>query len=57
VRQEVLDEHPEIADAIAPLIGSFDEEIIGDLNGKVDLDGEDITDVAIQYLKDQGLLE
>jgi osmoprotectant transport system substrate-binding protein len=57
VRQEILDEHPEIADAIAPLIGSFDEEVIGDLNGKVDLDGEDITDVAIQYLKDQGLLE
>src|SRR5699024_11093702 len=46
VRNEVLDEYPEIADAIEPLIGSFDEETIGNLNGKVDLDGEEIEDVA-----------
>ncbi|HLR62390.1 MAG TPA: glycine betaine ABC transporter substrate-binding protein [Lentibacillus sp.] len=57
VRNEVLDEYPEIADAIEPLIGSFDEETIGNLNGKVDLDGEEIEDVAKKYLEQQGLLE
>lgn len=57
IKQETLDEYPEIEDAIAPLIGSFDEEIIGELNGKVDLDGEEIEDVAIEYLKNQNLIE
>ena len=57
IRQETLDEYPEIEDAIAPLIGIFDEEIIGELNGKVDLDGEEIEDVAVDYLKSQNLLE
>ncbi|QKY69966.1 glycine betaine ABC transporter substrate-binding protein [Lentibacillus sp. CBA3610] len=57
VRNDVLDEHPGIADAIEPLIGSFDEETIGDLNGRVDLDGEEIEDVAQDYLEEQGLLE
>ena len=52
-----MDEYPEIEDAIAPLIGIFDEEIIGELNGKVDLDGEEIEDVAVDYLKSQNLLE
>lgn len=57
IRQETLDEYLEIEDAIAPLIGIFDEEIIGELNGKVDLDGEEIEDVAVDYLKSQNLLE
>lgn len=57
IKQETLDEYPEIEDAIAPLIGAFDEEIIGELNGKVDLDGEEIEDVAIDYLKEQNLIK
>ncbi|GGJ93485.1 glycine betaine/carnitine/choline-binding protein OpuCC [Lentibacillus kapialis] len=57
VRREVLDENPEIADAIEPLIGRFDEEIMGDLNGKVDLDGEEIEDVAKEYLEKEDLLK
>src|SRR5690625_1405891 len=57
IRQETLDDFPEIEDAIAPLIGHFDEGIIGELNGKVDLDGEEIEDVALEYLKSQNLIE
>lgn len=57
IKQETLDEYPEIEDAIAPLIGTFDEEIIGELNGKVDLDEEEIEDVAIDYLREQNLIE
>lgn len=57
IRQETLDKHPEIEEAIAPLIGLFDEEIMGALNGKVDLDGEEIEDVAIEFLKEQNLLD
>lgn len=57
IKKETLEEHPEIADIIAPLIDSFDEEIIGDLNGKVDLDEEDVKDVAHEYLINENLLE
>ncbi|VEF49527.1 glycine betaine/carnitine/choline ABC transporter osmoprotectant-binding protein [Bacillus freudenreichii] len=56
-RQEILDENPEIEEALAPLIGSIDEATIGELNGRVDIDGEEIEDVAIDYLKSQGLLK
>jgi len=57
IRQETLDENPEIEEAIEPLIGAFDEDLIGELNGKVDLDKEDIQEVAIDYLKSQDLIE
>jgi|SRR5690625_595352 len=57
IRQEVIDENPEVEDAIETLIGQFDEEIIGDLNGKVDLDKEEIEDVAHEYLKSEGFIE
>lgn len=57
VRQELLDEHPEIAELIQPLLGAFDETKIAMLSGKVDNDGEEIKDVAKQYLEDEGLLK
>lgn len=57
IRQEILDEHPEIEEIIAPLIDSFTEEIIGKLNGKVDLDEESIADVAHEYLKSENLID
>jgi len=57
VRQEVLDEHPEIEEAIEPLFGAFDEEAISILSGKVDNEGEQIEDVAREYLEEEGLLE
>jgi len=57
IRQEILDEYPEIEEAIGPLIDRFTEEDIGELNGKVDLDGENIADVAHEYLKSENLVE
>lgn len=57
VRQEVLEETPEIEDAIEPLFNSMDEEEIATLSGKVDNEGEEIKDVATEYLEDEDLLE
>lgn len=57
IRQEVLDKHPEIEEIIQPLLGAFDEQTIAALSGKVDNDGEEIKDVAKQYLEDAGLLK
>src|SRR5690625_486504 len=57
VREEVLDENPEIKEALEPLLDAFDEEEIAALSGKVDNDGEEVKDVAIEYLKENGLIE
>lgn len=57
VREEVLENEPGIEDAIEPLFGAFDEEQISILSGKVDNDGEQIEDVATEYLDEEGLLK
>lgn len=55
--QETIDEYPEIADAIEPLIGLIDEETMGTLNGEVDIHGKSVEEAAKDFLVDQGLLE
>lgn len=57
IRKETLEAYPEIKDALAPLFGHFDELTMAELNGKVDIDGQEIQDVAVEYLKSQDLLK
>ncbi|SHG81711.1 glycine betaine ABC transporter substrate-binding protein [Ornithinibacillus halophilus] len=57
VKQETLDEYPELDDIFSELVGKIDLDTIRQLNRKVDVDGEDPHDVAIEYLKEQGMLE
>lgn len=57
VRQETLEKYPEIEDALKPLVGLIDEQTMSELNGRVDLDGEDFETVAREFLESQGLLE
>lgn len=56
LRQETLDEYPEIADIMAPISEALTNETMMELNGKVDTDGEDPRDVAEEWLQDQGLI-
>jgi osmoprotectant transport system substrate-binding protein len=70
VRQEVLDKHPEIADVLNELVGTFPgagefatPDIVGEcqkvwqeLNGRVDIDGVDAAEVAHEYLAEHGLI-
>lgn len=56
LRQETLDEHPAIADLLAPVSQALTEPVITELNGKVDNDGERPRDVAKDWLTDQGLI-
>src|SRR5699024_7851888 len=49
VSQEVLEETPEIEDAIEPLFTSMDVEEIATFSGKVDNEGEVSKDVATVY--------
>ena len=56
VRQEVLDEWPEVATVIGQLAGRIDEAAMIDLNARVDLEGEATADVARAFLESLGLL-
>ncbi|QNN51890.1 glycine betaine ABC transporter substrate-binding protein [Nocardioides mesophilus] len=56
MKQATLDEHPEIADILAPLTAKLDTETMQKLNAEVDVDGLDAEDVAQKWLEDEGLL-
>ncbi|WP_456271227.1 glycine betaine ABC transporter substrate-binding protein [Bacillus sp. AK031] len=57
VRQEVLDEHPELEEVINKLAGSITEEEMSELNARVDMDKEEPADVARDFLISKGLIE
>lgn len=57
VREELMEEAPEIADLLAPVSERITDEEIIELNAKVDVDGEEPTDVAYDWLLDQGFIE
>ena len=56
LRQETLDEYPAIAEIMAPISAALTNEVITELNGRVDNDGEDPRDVAEEWLQEQGLV-
>lgn len=57
VRQDALNAHPEISDALNVLGGLIDEATMQGLNAKVDSDGLKAEDVAHEYLVSVGLIE
>src|SRR4051794_24215344 len=56
VNKSVLDQHPQIADAINPLASVLTTEDLGNLNNQVDGERQTVEQVAKQYLQDKGLL-
>lgn len=57
VRKDVLEKYPELDDVIGLLIGKFDEKTMIDLNYQVDIEKKSEREVAVNYLKEAGLLE
>jgi osmoprotectant transport system substrate-binding protein len=57
IRQEILDENPDVPEIINPVTESLDLETMQTLNGRVDLDNEDPAAVAEEYLQENGFLE
>lgn len=57
VRQEVLDENPEIAEIMAPISELITDEVITELNSQVDNDGEQYADVAQKFLQENGFID
>jgi len=56
VRTELLEQYPEIAEALAPLLGTIDGETMTELNYKVEVEQQEPEDVAREFLKARGLI-
>jgi osmoprotectant transport system substrate-binding protein len=56
VRAGVLDEHPEIADLLAPVFSALELQTLQELNGRVQVGGEPAAAVAQDFLTREGLL-
>jgi len=57
VRQEVLDEYPQIAELMAPVTEKLTNEVMLGLNAQVDVDGREPADVAHEWLMQEGFVE
>jgi osmoprotectant transport system substrate-binding protein len=56
VREDVYDEHPELAPLFAVLADALDEPTMQRLNERVEVDGEDPRAVARSWLEEEGLV-
>lgn len=56
VRQDTLQQYPELEPVLAKMNGILDEATMGALNAQVDIDGMDARDVAHQFLLEKGLI-
>src|SRR5699024_4160831 len=57
VNQETLDEHPELEEIVESLEGKMDLDVIRDVNRRVDDDGEEPADDAVDFLEEERMLE
>lgn len=57
VREDTLEEYPELEEVLLELAGKIDEETIQVMNGKVDNDGMMVEVVAEEFLKEAGLID
>jgi osmoprotectant transport system substrate-binding protein len=51
-----LEEHPEIADVFAEITPLLTDEVMIELNGRVDVDGEDPAEVALDWMVSEDLV-
>lgn len=57
VREDALKQHPQIADALAPVFELLDGPTLQSLNAKIQLEGQDAKKVAADFLTAKGLLQ
>ncbi|WP_010283085.1 glycine betaine ABC transporter substrate-binding protein [Bacillus timonensis] len=57
IRGDTLEKYPELEEVLGMLVGRIDNEKMQELNARVDLDKEGYEDVAIDFLKEEGLIE
>ena len=56
VRQEILEENPELAEQMNDLSALLDDDTMAELNARVDVERENIEDVAQSFLEENNLL-
>ncbi|TDL80354.1 osmoprotectant update ABC transporter permease/substrate-binding subunit OpuFB [Peribacillus frigoritolerans] len=56
LKQETLEEHPEIEDALNKLAGKITDDEMRDMNYQVNVEGKPAAEVAEDYLQNEGLL-
>ena len=56
MRQELLDQYPELEELFDPIAAVLDEQTLRELNTRVDVDNEPVEDVAQDFLEDEGFL-
>jgi len=56
IRESVLQQYPQIAAIVKPLMESFDRATLQELNARVQINGEADEAVAVDYLKSKGWL-
>ncbi|RFU21392.1 glycine betaine ABC transporter substrate-binding protein [Geodermatophilus marinus] len=56
VLTETLQEYPQIADVFAEITPRLTDEVMIELNGRVDVGGEDPADVALDWMVSEGLV-
>ncbi|MFF3504881.1 glycine betaine ABC transporter substrate-binding protein [Streptomyces sp. NPDC003247] len=57
VNTRTFEKWPAIADVIDPVTAKLDNTVAQDLNAKVDVDGEDPHQVALDWMKEQGFVK
>ncbi|MFE6857396.1 glycine betaine ABC transporter substrate-binding protein [Nocardia sp. NPDC057668] len=57
VREPVITEYPVLRTLLGTLSERLTDQLMQDLNGRVDIDGEDPSDVAYDWLKSENLVE
>ncbi len=57
VREEILNKYPEIKKILEPVFSSLNLVTLQTLNGRISVDGESSSDVAVSYLKEKGFIK
>lgn len=57
IRQQTLEEHPEVGEAIAALGGKISDQEMQKLNYALDGQRRDVKDVAEEFLRGKGLIQ
>ncbi|MGW5436988.1 glycine betaine ABC transporter substrate-binding protein [Nocardia asteroides] len=57
VRGVVIENHPELRALLGTISERLTDDLMQELNGRVDIDGEDPADVAYDWLQSEGLIE
>lgn len=57
VRGEVIEAHPELRTLLGTISERLTDDLMQELNGRVDIDGEDPADVAYDWLRSENLIE